>query len=150
MIGVLIHAQVSHQHDPITNRGAQLAESDLDDPIAIARPRSDRVLMGRNSEEHHRADTEIGELAHLGHERVDGVLHHSGKRRDRLGPVDALAHEERRDEVGGVEPGLGDEVAHRGCPAEATGTVLGEAALTHGRMVRPRGPGGHLDAKRAD
>ena len=106
--------------------------------------------MGGYPEQHHRADPEVGEFAHLGHQRLDGVLHHPGQRTDRLRGIDALAHEERRDEVGGMKSRLGDEVAHRGRAAKAPGTVLGEAALTHGRMVRPRGPGGHLDAKRAD
>jgi hypothetical protein len=33
-------------------------------------------------------------------------LHHAGERRDRLGLVDALAHEKRGDEIIGADTGL--------------------------------------------
>ena len=81
------------------------------------------------------AHAEVGQLVDLLAQALAGVLDDAGQRGDRLRLVDALAHEQRGDELAHVEAGLGDELAHRDGATQAARAGHGE--LTgHTRSVR--------------
>ena len=91
---------------------AQVAQRDLHDAVGIPRPRALGVLGGRHAEEDHgRARRAPASSCDLLAQRLARVLHDAGQRRDRLRLVDALAHEQRRDQVVDPETGLGDQPA---------------------------------------
>ena len=54
-LGVLVDAEIGHQHDLVADLAAQLAQRDLDDAVGVERRRADLVLDGRHAEQHHRA-----------------------------------------------------------------------------------------------
>ena len=105
---------------------AQDAQRDLHDAVGVVGRRPGGVLRRWDAEEDHRGDAEVGERPHLLAEALLGVLHDAGHRRDRLGCVDALLHEQRRHEVVDREARLGDEPAQRRRAAEPAGSLLGE------------------------
>ena len=73
----------------------------------------DGVLVRGHAEQDHGGDAELGQLGDLLAEALAGVLDDAGQRDDRLRLVDALAHEQRSDEVIDAEAGLGDETPQR-------------------------------------
>ena len=71
-------------------------------------------------------NAEIGERAHFLAQALLGVLHDAGHRHDRLGRVDALLHEQRRDEIVDADAVLGDEPPQRGRAPQPAQPALGE------------------------
>ena len=90
----------------------------MHDPVRVERLTPNGILHRRRAEQHERADTEVGQRLRFGDEARDGVLHHARQRRDGLGRIDALTHEQRRHQAAGVQAGFGDEFAHGRCGAQ--------------------------------
>ena len=111
-------------------------------PLVASACRAAGVLGGRDPEQHHGRDAEIGERPHLFAQALLRVLHDAGHRRDRFGRVDALLHEQRRDEV--IEPDamLRHQTAERGRAPQPAHPVLGKG---HRSMVL-RGLAGSVSA----
>ena len=126
VVGVLVHAQIGDQHDVVAEIGAQVGQCHLDDPVRVPGLRPDVVLVLGNAEQHHRPDPESVKLRDLRPQGLPGVLELARHGDDGLGLVDALAHEQRRDEVGGVEPVLGHQPAKGRGPAQPTHAPLRE------------------------
>ena len=121
VIGVLVDAQIGHQHHSIADLGRQIGQAQLHNSLRIEGLRADGIFGGRHSEQDHGSDAEVSQLLHLGAHAVAGVLHDARERCDRQWPVDAFADEQRGDEVADVEAGLGDEVAERSRTAQSSG-----------------------------
>ncbi len=115
MVGVLVHAEVGDEHHLVADLGPQVLEGELDDPLGIPGPRPFGVLGGGHAEEDHAGHAEGDELADLLAEGLAGVLHDPRQAGDRLRFGDALAHEQRGDEVIDGEPGLGNQAPGAGC-----------------------------------
>ena len=103
VVGVLVDAQVGHDHDVVADVAAQVAQRQLHDAVGIegADCRSASFVAGtpnRITARTPRAASSRDLLA----QRLAGVLHDTRQRRDRLGLVDALADEQRCDQV--VDP----------------------------------------------
>ena len=81
-------------------------------------------------------------MLHLGAQRVAGVLDHPGQRGDRLRFADALAHEQRCDQVVDPQVRFGDELAHRPRAAETARTCngTGRSCTLSSLTVRPSPP----------
>jgi hypothetical protein len=107
VVGVLVEAVVGHEDQPVANLVPQIPDRDLDDAVGVIPARAASVLVGRDPEEDHAGNPEVGQRPHLLPQALLGVLHHARHRRDRLGIVDPFLHEQRRDEVVHGEPGLG-------------------------------------------
>ena len=131
MIGVLVDAQVGHEHDPIPELIAQCTQGNLHDALRIERARTNGVFVCRHAEQNDRTHTERCQLANLVDQAGDGVLHHPRQRRDRHWCADALAHEQRCDEIVHRQAGLGNEFAQRGCATQAAGSGGGKVG-NHG------------------
>ena len=95
-------------------------------PSGSKAPLPTASLCCGDAEQHDRPDAEGGELGHFLAQALTRVLDDAGQRRDRHRFVDALADEQRGDEVGGADRRLGDEVAQRRRGAQATRTRDGE------------------------
>ena len=121
VLGVLVHAQIGHQHHPIADVLGKITEGKLHDSLRVVGLRADGILDGRDTEQDHGTNTKVGQCPHLLAEAGAGVLHHARQRGDGLGCVDALAHEQRGDEVADVQPGVGDQVAQCGRRAQPAG-----------------------------
>ena len=102
-------------------------------PSGSKAPLPTASLCGRHAEQHDGAHAERGQLGDLLAQALAGVLDDAGQRRDRLRLVDALAHEQRGDEVARAHGGLGDEVAQRRRAAQAARPVDGERGTGHRR-----------------
>jgi hypothetical protein len=77
-------------------------------------------LVRRVREKRDARDAEARRLLCLGGDAVDAPAANARKRTDRLIAAGAFADEERQDEVAGVQPVLGEHVAHpRARPAAA-------------------------------
>ena len=113
VIGVLVDAQVGHEHDRVAELGAQVAQRDLHDAVGIGGAAADGVLLRRHAEEDHRLHAELDQVAHLGAQRIEGVLHHAGERLDRVRLADALTDEQRGDEIVDTDVHVGDQVTQR-------------------------------------
>jgi hypothetical protein len=100
-------------------RGLESAYRQLDDTVVVPGARTLLVLLGRDAEQQHRRDAEGQGLAGLLDDRRERVAVDAGHRVDRPAAVQALLHEQREDEVAGVEARLADEVAQHGRAAEA-------------------------------
>jgi hypothetical protein len=90
--------------------------------------RADGILDERDSEDEQRAHSQVRELVRLLQQGLARVLHDTGERADRLRRIDALAHEQRGDDVPRIETRLGDQVAQRLRRPEPTGPDNGEHA----------------------
>ena len=90
---------------------AKVAERQLHDAVGVPGLRALGVLAERDPEQDDRRDAERGQLGDLLAQALPRVLHDAGQRRDRLRLVDALAHEQRRDQVVDGQPGLGHQPA---------------------------------------
>ena len=130
VVGVLVEAQVGHQHQRVADVVTKLAHGHLDDPVRIRCPGSGGVLVFGYAEQDHGRHAERRELGHLLAEGLPAVLHDAGQRWDRDRFRDALADEERGDEIIDGESGLGDESTDGRSPAQPPRTLLGEG---HGR-----------------
>ena len=73
--------------------------------------RADGVFDFGHAEENDRADAESLKLGRFRTQRSERVLDHARQRRDRLGGVYALSHEERGDQVGRCQSGFSHEPA---------------------------------------
>ena len=143
VVGVLVEAVVGHEHEAVADLVAQVAQGHLHDAVGVPRLRADGVLARGHAEQDHAGDAERGEGRHLLAEALAGVLHDAGQRGDGLRLGDALAHEQRGDEVVDAEAGLGHQPAQGRRGAQAPGPVLGKG---HGPILRPR-PAGHALAE---
>ena len=127
VVGVLVEAQVGHEHERVADLVAQVAQRHLHDAVGVPGPGARGVLVARARRTGSRPGTpSVGELGHLLAEALAGVLHDAGQRGDRLRLVDALAHEERGDQVVDDEAGLGHQAAQGRRGAQPPGPVLGE------------------------
>ena len=140
VIGVFVEAQIRHQHDLIAEPVTQVAQRDLDDAVGVIGARTHRVLAFGNPEQHHRRHTEVDELTDLVDHRAPIELEHPRQRGDLHRRVDALAHEQRGDEVVRGEHGLGDESTHRGASAKATQPSVGKLGGFHAQSLRMPAP----------
>ena len=143
VVGVLVEAAVGHEHHPVAHLVAQVAQRDLHDAVGVPGLGPGGVLASRHAEQDHAGHAERGQRRHLLAEALTGVLHDAGQRRDGLRFGDALAHEERGDEVVDAEAGLGHQPAQRRRGAQPPGPVIREG---HGPILRPR-PAGHALAE---
>ena len=100
VVGVLVDAQIGHQHHPIADLVGQISQAQLHNSLRVEGLRADGILGGRHSEQDHGADAEVGQLGDLGAQALAGVLHDARQRHDRLRFVDALADEQRGHEIG--------------------------------------------------
>jgi len=121
VIGVLVDAQVGDHHDVVADVAAKVGQGQLHDPIGVVRTAADRILRRRNPEHDDALHTEFGERGDLGAQRSSTVLYDTGQRRDRHRFVDALANEQRSDQVVDAHMGRCDEIAHGCSPTEAAG-----------------------------
>ena len=137
VVGVLVEAVVSDEHEIVADLLPQIPQRDLHDAVGRVGTRPDRVLHGRHAEQDHGRDPQIGEGAHLLAKALLRVLDDAGHRCHRLRRVDALLHEQRRNEVVDRQARFGDEAAQRGGATQAAWALLGER---HATMVRPRSP----------
>ena len=120
VVGVLVEAQVGHDHDVVAQVAAQVAQGHLHDPVGVPRLGARGVLAGGDAEQDERPHAEVDLLVGLLAQRLAGVLHDAREAGDLAGLVDALADEERGDQVAGAQAGLGDQVTKgRGAPQTA-------------------------------
>lgn len=143
VVGVLVEAEVGHDDEVVPDLVAHGADGDLEDAVGV-RPRGPvRVLLLvlRHPEEHDPGDPGLHGLHGGLPERVHRVLDDAGHGLDGDGFRDALAYEGGEDEVGRVQPGLGDHAAHGGGGAEPPGAGTGEGSVGHAPTLR-RWPGG--------
>ena len=145
VVGVLVEAVVGHEHERVADLVAQVAQRDLHHAVGVVGSRAAGVLGGGDAEEDHRGHAEVGEGAHLLAEALLGVLHDAGHRRDRLGRVDALLHEQRRDQVVDAEaaprrPGAAGRAcaAAGACVARGTSRRRWLPPVTAFGVVEPR------------
>src|SRR6185312_2455593 len=117
-VGVLVQAQVGHQHGVRADLGGQPPQRHLHDPGRVVRGRTAAVLRRRHAEQDQPADTRRHRLVGGLHERVEGVLHDARHGRDRRRGVDALLDEPRQDQVARVQPHVRDEPAQRRGPPQ--------------------------------
>ena len=103
VVGVLVEAEVGHQHQFVTDGGAQGAQRQLDDAVGIPGPAALGVLVLGHAEEDQAGHAERGQPLGLGDQRVEGVLDWPGMEAIGTGDVDALAHEERRNQIVDVQ-----------------------------------------------
>ncbi len=102
VVGVLVQAEVRHDHQIVADFRNEIGESELHDPGRVVRGRTAAVLVRGDAEQNEPADTGPGRLHRRLAQRFPGVLHHAGHGRDRRRSVDALLDEQRQHEVGGV------------------------------------------------
>ena len=127
VIGVFVDTQIGHDHHVVTYGITKIAECHLDDPGGIPCLRPLCVLGGGHPEQDHARDSEVAQRHHLVDQRCPGVLDHPGERRDGMRRLDALANEQRRDEVVGRDRCFGDQPPEGRCAAQAAKTSGGKA-----------------------
>ena len=135
VVGVLVDAQVGDQHDVVADVAAQVGEGELHDALGIEGAGADGVLACRDPEQHDGPHAERGQLGDLLAEALAAVLDDARQRHDRLRLGDALADEQRGDQVARAHRRLGDEVAEGRRAPEAPRPVDGERSACH----RPNG-----------
>ena len=138
--GVLVDAEIGHQHDVVADLAAQLAERDLHDAVGVERRRAHLVLVGRHAEQHHGAHSHRRQFDHALAQALDGVLVDAGQRADLDRGVDALADEQRRDQIGDCDIGLGDQITQRRRapqPARPVDREVGRALTRHAAHRTP-------------
>ena len=144
VVGVLVEAQVGHDHEVVAHVRAQVAQGHLHDALGVPRARALGVLAGGHAEEDHGRHAHVGQLVHLLAQRLAGVLEHARQRGDLVRVVDALAHEQGDDQVVDRQPGLGHQPAQGGRAPQAPQPALrkghGVDATTRAPAV-PHGPG---------
>jgi hypothetical protein len=80
--------------------------------------------VGGHAEQDDGRHAEHRQLVHLLAERLAGVLYHARERGDRRRLVDALAYEQRCDQVVDRQVGLGHEATHGGRAAQPPQAAL--------------------------
>ena len=95
-------------------------------PSRVEGAAADGVLARRHAEQHDGAHAERGQLGDLLAQALAAVLDDAGQRDDRLRLGDALAHEQRGDQVARAHGRLGDEVTQGRRAAQAARPVDGE------------------------
>ncbi len=137
VVGVLVQAQVGHQHQFVADLGAHVPQRDLEDPLRVGARRAHRVLLRlvRHAEEHQPADPRLDRLHGGLPQRVPGVLHDArhGAHRNRL--ARALPHESGQDQIGGPGGVLGDHTTHGRRAAQPPRTGGRIAAVRTGAAV---------------
>ena len=125
VVGVLVDAQIGVHHDAVTDVTTQVLEGELDDALRIERTAPGGVLDGRNTEQDDSAHAELGQTDDLFAEAA-GALHDVRERQhDRLRLADALAHEQRSDEVGRPHGRFGDQPRSAGERRSRRGRAVG-------------------------
>jgi hypothetical protein len=99
VVGVLVEAEVGHEHDVGTHVVAQVTQGNLDDAVAGPGLGTLGILGGRDAEEHDAGHAEGAQPGDLLAKRLPAVLDDAGERGDGLGIVDPLAHEQRGHQV---------------------------------------------------
>jgi hypothetical protein len=135
VVGVLVEAEVGHDHQVVAHLVADVGQPHLGDPGRVPGRRTDRVLGRGDAEEDDARDAQVGEGPHLLPERLPGVLHHARHGRDGPGGLDPLPQEEGGDEVVDRQPGLGHQPA-QGRSAAQPAHAAGGVVLAHGSKGR--------------
>ena len=128
VVGVLAHAQVSHDDAGVADLGAQVGQRELGD--------AHRVVAGRAPAVLDRGDAEYDQPAHARGRRLRGrlaqavpsVLDDAGHRADRLRLGDAFLDEHGQHQFAGAQRGLGHEPAQGRRAAQPPGTYDGESS----------------------
>ena len=139
-VGVVgVEGDVEQDAD-LGDRGLDRAGGAADQVLGVPGLGGLGVLVGLLGvgEEREAGDAEVGRLLGGADGAVDREAGDAGERGDRLGEVAALADEDRPDQVGGAEPGLGDHGrGSRGCGAAGAGGRAGRGRV--GVIGGPRG-----------
>ena len=85
VVGVLVEAEVGHQHDVVADLVAQVAQGDLHDALGVPGARAPGVLLAGTPNRITAGMPRPASSAHLLAQRLRGVLHDAGHRGDRLG-----------------------------------------------------------------
>ena len=101
VVGVLVQAQVGHEHGGVAHLGGQVPERELDDAGRVVGRRAAAVLDGGNAEQDQPADARVHRLGGGLPQAVPGVLDDAGHGADRLRLGDALLDEHGQHQVGG-------------------------------------------------
>ena len=115
---------------PTSSRRSRSATCTM--PSGSEAPEPSASLRCGHAEEDDRADPEVGQLGHLLAERLARVLHDARERADRVRVADALADEQRRDEVVDADPGLGHQPPQRRGPPQPAQATLREGHAVEG------------------
>ena len=131
VVGVLVEAVVGHQHERVADLVAQVAQRDLHHAVGVVGAANrGRPWWSGTPKRITAGHAEVGERVHLLAQALLRVLHDARHRHDRLGRVDALLHEQRRDEVVDARGGLRRPgAAARGCGAAGASAVRGTSRL---------------------
>ena len=111
VVGELVEAAVGHHHheSPTASRTAARARWVIPSGRRAADPVAS-LSSGRGSPNRMTPGTpEAAQALDLDGQRVDGVLHHAGQRRDRAGLVQPVGHEQRGHQVVDGQAGLGHQ-----------------------------------------
>ena len=138
VVGELVEAAVGHHHHRVAHGIAHRGQGPLGDPVGPEGGGAGGVLVlgPGQPEQDHPGHAQRAQPLDLDGQRVHGVLHHAGQRRDRARLVEAVGHEQRGHQVVDGQSGLGDQPAQGRLPpqtAQAGGREPG-----HGRA----GPAG--------
>ena len=138
VVGVLVDAEVGDQHDLVAHLGAQVLRARAARcPSGSHAPEPSASLWAGTPKRMTAGHAEAGQLADLLAERLAGVLHDAREAGDRLRLVDALAHEQRGDEVVDADAGLGHEPAQGRRAAQPAEPALGEGHRRAGYRCLP-------------
>ncbi len=143
VVGELVEAQVGLDDERVADLLDRDARGDVEDAVGVARAGALGVADGRDAEQHHAADPRLGRLDERAAQAVERVLGDAGHGGDGRGLREALAHEHRQHQVGGVQARLRREPTHRRGRAEAARTVVGgghSVVLRSRRSARPVSP----------
>ena len=120
VVGVLVDAQVGDQHDVVADVAAQVGERQLDDAVGVVGAAAERRPCAPARRTGSTALTPRAASSATSLRRLSRVCCTTpGSDAIGTGSVDALADEQRGDEVGGAHGGLGDEVTQRHRRAQA-------------------------------
>ena len=137
MVGVLVHAQVGHQNHVVAHLVTKVTQGHLDDAVRVPGLGADGVLAVGYPEEDDGRDPQVTQCGHFGPQAGPGVLDDAGQRIHGLWIVDALADEQRGDQVVNRQAGLGDEAPHGGGTAQA---ARSRDEVVHDRSLRRQRP----------
>ena len=139
VVGVLVEAEVGHEHDLVAHRVAQRGQGAAGRSRRGPRPRCPWAsLVAGHPEEDQPGDAQRGQALGLDHQRVDGVLHLAGHGGDghaaRRCPRARTAGPPGRRRQGGSRPPAG---AAPGCAAAGAGGGRGSPPASQRTSCRP-------------